>query len=237
MMLVAKSKELVTWTRPSTGRKVWFHAVPEFVKSDVTNQIAERAFLHEHGFRNLQVPWVSAIAMSTMAEVERDVSAIATNAAAALGFQVLKEELLCSFLSGNNVFVSLPTGYGKSLLCCPSHLFWSLERRPAIWNINCYSCDTFDSANEGPSFELFLQRSSCWLFPMRAHHSWNQVSAITFIRWFSLALSLFWEVTVGDRCCLESHIDQNWLHFGGWGPLCSEVVNQSFYFVLWPSLS
>ena len=44
--------------------------------------------------------------------------AIEESAAQAIGIAQLKEEQkqeVCSFVSGNDVFVSLPTGYGKSI--------------------------------------------------------------------------------------------------------------------------
>lgn len=53
-------------------------------------------------------------AYRTMAEIER----IVVEAAASLGYTCLKEEqkkALKAFVDGNDVFVSLPTGYGKSL--------------------------------------------------------------------------------------------------------------------------
>ena len=43
------------------------------------------------------------------------------SAAQAIGIAHLEEEqkrAVCSFVSGNDVFVSLPTGYGKSI--CPA---------------------------------------------------------------------------------------------------------------------
>ena len=45
--------------------------------------------------------------------------AMVESAAQAIGIAQLKEEqkrTVCSFVSGNDIFVSLPTGYGKSLL-------------------------------------------------------------------------------------------------------------------------
>ena len=52
--------------------------------------------------------------ISTMSEIER----IVVEAAASFGYSCLKDEqekALKAFAGGNDVFVSLPTGYGKSL--------------------------------------------------------------------------------------------------------------------------
>ena len=49
---------------------------------------------------------------------DRDLLANVRKAAASLGYPLLREEqelAILSFVSGNDVFVSLPTGYGKSL--------------------------------------------------------------------------------------------------------------------------
>ena len=53
-----------------------------------------------------------------------DLAEVARTAANKLGFTNLKskqEEVIASFLEGNNVFAVLPTGYGKSLCytCLP----------------------------------------------------------------------------------------------------------------------
>ena len=53
-----------------------------------------------------------------MAEGSKDLRTIIDEAAASLGYTSLKEEqkkALFSFVTGRDVFVSLPTGYGKSL--------------------------------------------------------------------------------------------------------------------------
>ena len=53
-----------------------------------------------------------------MAERSRDLSVIINEAATSLGYTRLKneqKEALHAFVSGKDVFVSLPTGYGKSL--------------------------------------------------------------------------------------------------------------------------
>lgn len=53
-----------------------------------------------------------------MAERSRDLSAIIDEAAASMGYTRLKDEqkkVLQAFVGGRDVFVSLPTGYGKSL--------------------------------------------------------------------------------------------------------------------------
>ena len=50
--------------------------------------------------------------------MRKSLSDIARSAAATLGYTSLKaeqESAIVSFLAGNDVFVSLPTGYGKSL--------------------------------------------------------------------------------------------------------------------------
>ena len=44
-----------------------------------------------------------------------ELQAIASAAVRALGYDTLKPIALLSFLRGRNVFVSVPTGYGKSL--------------------------------------------------------------------------------------------------------------------------
>ena len=48
------------------------------------------------------------------------IEAIARRVTAAAGYQSLKQEqvhAVVEFVSGHNVFVSLPTGFGKSLIC------------------------------------------------------------------------------------------------------------------------
>ena len=49
---------------------------------------------------------------------ERDLASIMRRAASALGYSALKaeqEQAITHFVNGNDVFVFLPTGYGKSL--------------------------------------------------------------------------------------------------------------------------
>ena len=56
--------------------------------------------------------------LATMAEKSRDLSVIIDEAATSLGYTHLKDEqkkALHAFISGKDAFVSLPTGYGKSL--------------------------------------------------------------------------------------------------------------------------
>ena len=53
-----------------------------------------------------------------MAESSKDLSVVISDVAASLGYTCLKEEqkmVLRAFVTGNDVFVALPTGYGKSL--------------------------------------------------------------------------------------------------------------------------
>ena len=57
---------------------------------------------------------------------EEKLEAAVDNAAKAIGIFELKEEqktAVCSLVSGNDVFVSLPTGYGKYLFCPPAVSF------------------------------------------------------------------------------------------------------------------
>lgn len=52
-----------------------------------------------------------------MAERSKDLSVVIDDVAASLGYTCLKDEqkmVLRAFVTGNDVFVSLPTGYGKS---------------------------------------------------------------------------------------------------------------------------
>ena len=57
--------------------------------------------------------------MASVGEIrEEKLEAAVDNAAKAIGIYELKEEqktAVCSLVSGNDVFVSLPTGYGKSI--------------------------------------------------------------------------------------------------------------------------
>ena len=53
-----------------------------------------------------------------MAERSKDLSVVIDDVAASLGCTCFKDEqkmVLCAFVTGNDVFVSLPTGYSKSL--------------------------------------------------------------------------------------------------------------------------
>ena len=55
---------------------------------------------------------------SAMADASRSLSSIIDNTAASLGYTRLKvaqKKALQAFVGGKDVFVSLPTGYGKSL--------------------------------------------------------------------------------------------------------------------------
>ena len=52
---------------------------------------------------------------STTADASRSLSSIIDDAAALLGYTRLKVEQTKAFVGGKDVFVSLPTDYGKSL--------------------------------------------------------------------------------------------------------------------------
>ena len=59
-----------------------------------------------------------SVGVKLMATIALPLSEVARTAAANLGYTSIKpeqESAIVSFLLGNDVFVSLPTGYGKSL--------------------------------------------------------------------------------------------------------------------------
>ena len=69
----------------------------------------------------------------------RELEAIVNDCARKLGYMDLKDEQLAAvtaFVEGNDVFVSLPTGYGKSLCyyCLPS-VFDALNCRSEPWSV------------------------------------------------------------------------------------------------------
>ena len=83
-----------------------------------------------------------------------NIEAAMTASAEALGYDKLtsnQSKVLRSFLSGSDVFASLPTGSGK-LLC-----YWIL---PDVFNmlrktyLYCSGCQPIDSSNEGSGGEL-----------------------------------------------------------------------------------
>ena len=61
---------------------------------------------------------LNASILATLAKRSRDVSVIIDEAATSLGYTRLmyeQKKALHAFVSGKDVFISLPTGYGKSL--------------------------------------------------------------------------------------------------------------------------
>ena len=88
----------------------------------------------------------------------------AKSVAADLGYCFLKpqqELAISSFLEGNDVFVSLPTGYSKSLCYAAlPHAFEKLAReRPAIVIVDC--------VDEGPGVRIQCQGTKGRLYHQR----------------------------------------------------------------------
>ena len=59
-----------------------------------------------------------------------DINEVILGCAKRLGYDSLKEkqsEAICAFVEGHDTFVSLPTGYGKSLIYMQFYLLYSID--------------------------------------------------------------------------------------------------------------
>ena len=82
---------------------------------------------------------------------------------ATLGIGTLKpeqEEAISQFLQGRDVFVALPTGYGKRLcyFVCRSFSTESEQCQP----VNCVGGEPSGSTNERPGSSLLFARTKGW---------------------------------------------------------------------------
>ena len=90
-----------------------------------------------------------------------DIREIVGRAAASLGYSKLKpeqEQAILTFVSGKDVFVALPTGYGK-LLCFAAPCVQLAERSRET--VGSHRCVTLSCAYERASCLLLLKGNLC----------------------------------------------------------------------------